>query len=121
MEVVIDLNQAKRIGFNILDKIYGPLKKRWGEIYNDVYIDENWNPRIGVRNSILSPKGIFILKEDFLKFRSVIPVSELQFADIFGDWLKKNYSIENIDILTTTGKDKLKFIAKTERTNVSTY
>ena len=118
MQVVIDLDQARRIGFNVLDKIYGPLRKRWGEIYNDVYIDENWKPRIGVHNSILIPKGVFILKEDFLKFRTVIPISETQFADIFGDWLKRNYSIENIDVLTTTGEDKLKFIAKTDRSKV---
>lgn len=121
MQVVIDLDQARRIGFNILDKIYGPLRKRWGEIYTDVYIDESWKPRIGVHNSILSPKGVYILKEDFLKFRGVIPISETQFADIFGDWLKRNYSIENIDVLTTTGEDKLKFKAKTDRPKVRAY
>lgn len=121
MQVVIDLDQARRIGFNILDKIYGPLRKRWGEIYTDVYIDESWKPRIGVHNSILSPKGVYILKEDFLKFRSVIPISETQFADIFGDWLKRNYSIDSIDVLTTTGEDKLKFKAKTDRPKVRAY
>lgn len=109
MDVVVDSDQIRRIGFNILDKIYGPMKKFWGEFFTEVFIDENWNPRIGYYNSILRPKAIYILKEDYLKFKSVIPIDEIQFGKIFTAWLKRNYSIDDITHLGTTTQDKMKF------------
>ncbi len=109
MIVEIESEQIKRIGFDILHKIYGPLRKYWGEIYSEVYVDDNWKPRIGYYNSILSPKAVSILREDYEKFKRVIPLNEIQFAELFTAWLRQNYSITNVDKLTTTTEDKLKF------------
>jgi hypothetical protein len=121
MEVVVDSDQIRRIGFNILDKIYGPLRRYWGEIFTEVYVDDNWNPRIGYYSSILRPKAIFILKEDYLKFKGVIPIDELQFAEIFTAWLTRNYGIENVDKLTTTTPDKLKYRTLSRNTRTTSY
>jgi hypothetical protein len=109
MEVVVNSDQIRRIGFNILDKIYGPLKKHWGEIFTEVFVDQNSNPRIGFYNSILRNRAIYILKEDFFKFKSVIPIDELEFAEIFTSWLDRNYSIGKIDKLLTSTPETMKY------------
>ena len=42
MEVVVSSEQIRRIGFNILDKIYGPMKKHYGRFVSDVYVYSNF-------------------------------------------------------------------------------
>jgi hypothetical protein len=117
MEVVVSSEQIRRIGFNILDKIYGPLKRFWGDYYTEVFVDRNFNPRMGFYNSILSPRAIFILKEDYLKFKSVIPLEEKEFAEIFASWLDMNYSIKDITKLATTKPNFLGYRGAIERGN----
>lgn len=121
MEVRIDSGQMKRIGFDLLDKIYGPLRKYWGETFTEVFIDSEWKPRIGYYNSILRPKAIYILKDDFTKFKNVMPLSESQFGEIFASWLSRNYSIENIDQMTTTTSDMMMFKTPSKNPRTTSY
>jgi|688.fasta_scaffold1195776_2 hypothetical protein len=109
MDVVISSDQVRRIGHNVLDKIYGPLRRFWGEIFTEVFVDSDYSPRIGYYNSILSPKGIFILKKDFHTFQSVIPLDEKEFAEVFVSWLAKNYDIKDVQRFSTAKEEQMKY------------
>jgi len=109
MEVVVSSEQIRRIGFNILDKIYGPMTKHYGRFVNDVYVDSNEIPRMGVHRPLYFDTIVFIRKEDFQTFRSVIPVDELEFAQIFSAWLSRNYDVSGIKKLTTISPEKLTY------------
>lgn len=116
MKVVVDSDQIRRLGYNILDRIYGPLMKTRGTLFNIVYVDNNGSPRIAVHDVIFFPKSVYILKQDFLKFKSVIPISELEFAEIFTGWIERNYGVENFGSLTTTLPEKMGYIKPKQRT-----
>jgi hypothetical protein len=109
MNVIIDGDQVRRLGFNFLDKIYGPLKKYPGILYTDILVDQNMNPRIAFHNLIFNPKTVFILKGDFLKFKSIIPLNENDFASLLKEWLERNYGISEFETLTTTKPEKMRF------------
>lgn len=107
MDVVVSSDQVRRIGHDILDKIYGPLRRFRGDIFTEVLVDESYSPRVGLYNSIMSPKAIFILKKDFHKFVQVIPIGEKEFADIFVSWIAKNYDIKNIEKFATAKEEQM--------------
>ena len=109
MEVVVSSEQIRRIGFNILDKIYGPLKKHYGRFVSDVYVDSNEVPRIGVHRALYFDTIVFIRKDDFQTFKGIIPVDELEFAQIFSGWIERNYDISGIKKLTTISPEKLTY------------
>ena len=121
MDVVVDSDQIRRLGFNILDRIYGPLKKHLGVQISLVYVDNQGNPRIGVQDSIFYDKTVFMLKEDFLKFKAVIPLDEITFANIYKAWLERNYGINNFGKLTTIYPDKMNYVPeyRNKKTNFS--
>jgi hypothetical protein len=110
MKVIVDSDQLRRLAINILDRIYGPLRKTRGTLFSNVYVDDNGNPRIAVHDVIFYPKSVYILKEDFIKFKSVIPVSELEFAELFKDWIERNYDVRDLGTLTTTLPEKMGYI-----------
>ena len=110
MEVAVDSDQIRRLGFNILDKIYGPLTKTTGTLFSNVYVDNIGNPRIAVHDVIFYPKTVFILKQDFLKFKSVSPSVETEFANIFSGWIERNYGVVNFGALTTTLPEKMRYV-----------
>jgi hypothetical protein len=51
----------------------------------------------------------------------VIPIDEVQFAEIFTAWLTRNYGIENVEKLTTTTPDKLKYRTPSRNTRTTSY
>jgi hypothetical protein len=110
MKVVVNSDQIRRIGYNVLDSIYGPLKKNRGLVIKYVYSDKEQNPRIGIHDSIFYPTVVFILKKDFLKFKSIIPLDELDFAEVFKGWLERNYDVSGFEKLTTIGPEKMTFV-----------
>ncbi len=110
MEVIVDSDQIRRIGYNVLDKIYNPLKKQKGIMFSIVYIDDFGRPRIAVNDAIFFPKVVYILKEDYLKFKSVIPLPELEFAKVFEGWIGRNYDVHNFEKLTTTSSEKMSYV-----------
>ena len=117
MDVIVDSDQITRIGFNILNKIYGPIKKHRGILFSFVYVDGQDNPRIAIHDPIFYPKTLLILKEDYLKFKSVIPLDEIRFSKIFELWLETNYGIKDFAKLTTTYPEKMRFVPEYRKTN----
>lgn len=110
MKVIVDSDQLRRLAFNILDRIYGPLMKTRGTLFSNVYVDNDGNPRIAVHDVIFYPKSLYIIKEDFLKFKSVIPVSEIEFAELFTGWIERNYDVKDFGTLTTTLPEKMRYV-----------
>jgi len=110
MEVVVTSEQIRRLALKLLERIYGKLRKYKGLTYDEIFADENGNPRIAVNHKIFESPVVLITKADFDLFTSVMPLEPNEFGYFFKEWFKENYFPMEFKGLTTTSPSKMDFV-----------
>ena len=113
MEVVVTSDQVKRLSKRYFDALYLGLTKHRGYDYDEVFADGLGNPRIAVNRKFFESPTVYILKEDYDKFKEIIPLMEREFALVFKEWFQNNYYNQDFNKLIATSPKRMLYVKPT--------